>query len=74
MTQKITLKIWNNQEQKVTKTVEIDNVLSIRCESVIQSIVFFRAETEIIINPKYHDVEFSFTSDCSKVFIYITEA
>lgn len=74
MTQTIILKIWDEQEQKVTKTVEVDNVLSVRCERVFQSIGFFGDDIEIIIYPKYNNVEFTFNSELSKVFIYITEA
>ena len=40
MTQTITLRIWNEQEQKVTKIVKVDNVLSIRCEKKFQPIDF----------------------------------
>ena len=73
MTQTITLNIWN-KENKVAKKVEIDNVLSVRCESVFQTIGFFGDDIEILINPQYNNIEFTFTSDLSKVFIYITEA
>lgn len=73
MTQTITLKIWD-KENKVAKEVKVNNVLSVRCESVFQSIGFFGNDIEILINPKYNNIDFSFTSDLSKVFIYITEA
>lgn len=73
MTQTITLKIWNEQEQKVSN-VKVNNVLWVRFESVFQSIGFFGSDIEILINPDDTNIEFSFTDDKSRVFITITEA
>ena len=72
MAQTITLRIWNEQEGKVTKNVEIDNVLSVEfCSKYSRDIDFFRDSTEIFIDPELSEIEFSFLGNC--VFITIKD-
>ena len=73
MTQTITLRIWNKQEQKVTKTVEVKNVLSVKFETTFNEITFMGSSIEIFIVPHLNDIEFNFTEDKEYVFITVKE-
>lgn len=73
MTQKITLRIWNKYEAKVTRSVEIPNVLSVTFETKYKEITFCGNEIEIFIVPHLNDIEFDFTDDKKYVFITVKD-
>lgn len=73
MTQTITLKIWNKQEQKVTKTVEIKNVLNVTFDAKYKEINFIGSKIEILILPELNDIEFNFNEDKEYVFLTIKD-
>lgn len=69
MSKTITLRIWNEQEQKVTKTVKVKNVISIIWESKIQKIHFFGNNIEILIIPEIDEVTFNCYPDTVEIII-----
>ena len=71
MSKTITLRIWNEQEGKLTKTVEIGNVLSVKFETKLNEIIFMDSRTEIFIAPGLSDIEFNFSEDKKYVFITV---
>ena len=73
MTQKITLRIWNEQEDKVTKSVEVEKVLSVEFETKYKQIDFIGNIIEILIVPRLNDIEFNFTDDKEYVFITVKD-
>ena len=73
MSKTITLNIWNEDEGNVTKSVEIENVLSVEIETKYKEITFCGNEIEILIVPHLNDIEFNFTDDKEYVFITIKD-
>ena len=72
MSKTITLRIWNEQECKVTKTVEVKNVLNVKFETKYNSGIDFTGnDIEIFIIPKYVNVDFKFVGN--NVFITIED-
>lgn len=74
MTQTITLRIWNEQEGKVTKTIEIENVLSVEFKTKYKEITFCGNKIEILIVPHLNDIEFNFTEDEDYVFLTVKDS
>jgi hypothetical protein len=73
MSKTITLRIWNEDEGRVSKTVEIDNVLNVKFETKYNNgIDFMGNDIEIFIIPKYVNVDFKFVGN--KVFITIEDS
>ena len=71
MTQTITLKIWDEDNQR-TKEVKVSNVLSVKFSSkYCNEIDFFRDSTEIFIDTELSDIEFSFLGNA--VFITVKD-
>ena len=74
MSKTITLRIWNEQEGKVTKTVEIKNVLTVSFDAkTYNEINFIASEIEILIDSKLNDIEFKFSEDKEYVFITVKD-
>lgn len=73
MTQTITLRIWNKQEGKVTKTVEIKNVLNVTFDAKYKEINFIGSKIEILILPELNDIEFDFSTNKECVFITVKD-
>ena len=72
MSKTITLRIWNEQEGKVTKTVEVKNVLNVKFETKYNNgIDFMGDDIEIFIIPKHVNVDFKFVGN--RVFITIED-
>ena len=72
MSKTITLQIWNEEEHKVTKTVEVENVLNVEFQTKLNSgIDFMSNEITIFVVPEYVDVHFKFFGN--KVFITIKD-
>lgn len=73
MTQTITLRIWNEQEGKVTKSVEIANVLNVTFDVKYKEIYFIDNIIEILILPELNDIEFDFSTDKKFVFLKVKD-
>ena len=73
MSKTITLRIWNEQEDKVTKSVEVEKVLSVEFETKYKQIDFIGNIIEILIVPRLNDIEFNFTDDKEYVFITVKD-
>ena len=73
MSKTITLRIWNEDECKVSKTVEVANVLSVEFETKYKEITFTGDNAEILIVPHLNDIEFKFSEDKEYVFINIKD-
>lgn len=72
MSKTITLRIWNEDEGKVTKTVEVDNVLNVKFETKHNTGIDFTGDDiEIFIFPKYVNVDFKFVGN--RVFITVKD-
>lgn len=71
MTQTITLKIWDKENQG-TKEVKVSNVLSVQFSSkYCNEIDFFINSPEIFIDTERSDIEFSFHGN--SVFITVKD-
>lgn len=72
MSKTITLKIWNEDEGKVTKNVEVEKVLNVKFETKYNNgIDFMGNDIEIFIIPKYVNVDFKFVGN--RVFITVKD-
>ena len=74
MSKTITLRIWNEQEGRVTKTVEVKNVISVEFASkYCPGIDFIEEDIEIFIVPGLIDIEFNFSEDKEYVFLTVKD-